>query len=112
MLRLCPLIPLNAFNYFMGVTSIKFSSYACASIGKLPGVVAYVYFGSALKHISEAASGDFDGGYLQLILLIGGSVLAIVAVCYVSCVAKRKINAMIEKRNLKATNDCDLNAGM
>lgn len=64
LLRLSPLIPLNAFNYFMGVTSVTFCSYCFGCIGMLPGALAYCYFGSALGSISEAVSGDVDGGEL------------------------------------------------
>ena len=63
----------------------------------LPGTTAYVYFGSALGSISDAASGNTEGGGLQLGFIIGGTVLAIVAVIYVSIVAKKKINQMLEK---------------
>lgn len=58
----------------------------------IPGTVAYVYFGSALGSISDAISGDTEGGDIQLSLLVVGSVIALVAVFYVSYVAKKKID--------------------
>jgi uncharacterized membrane protein YdjX (TVP38/TMEM64 family) len=98
LLRLSPLIPFNLFNYFMGVTSVKMLHYVIGHVGMLPGTLAYVYFGSALGSISEAASGEFEGGDIQLGLLIGGTVLAFAAVFYVSYVAKKKINKILDKQ--------------
>ena len=81
----------------MGITSVKLKDYTLACIGILPGTVAYVYLGSALGSISDAADGDVDGGFVQLGLFIGGSILALIAVIYVSIVAKKKINVILGK---------------
>lgn len=48
LLRLSPLIPFNASNYFYGVTAIGFWPYVLASAaGMLPGTLLYVYLGAA-----------------------------------------------------------------
>ena len=67
----------------------------------LPGTVAYVYLGSALGSISDAADGNVEGGFVELGFFIGGSILAFIAVVYVSIVAKRKINVLLEKNKEK-----------
>jgi uncharacterized membrane protein YdjX (TVP38/TMEM64 family) len=49
-LRLSPLIPFNASNYFYGITAVKFWPYVLASwIGMLPATVLYVYLGALGK---------------------------------------------------------------
>jgi len=98
LLRLSPIIPFNLFNYFMGITSVKFKDYSLGSVGILPGTLAYAYFGTALGSISEAAQGETQGGGLELGFIIGGSVLALGAVFYVSYVAKKKINSIVEEK--------------
>jgi uncharacterized membrane protein YdjX (TVP38/TMEM64 family) len=98
LLRLCPIIPFNGMNYFMGITTVRLRDYALGSFGMLPGTIAYVYFGSALGSISQAAQGDYDGGMGLLIFGIIGSVLAIIAICYVSYIAKKKINSIMERK--------------
>jgi uncharacterized membrane protein YdjX (TVP38/TMEM64 family) len=55
LLRLCPIVPFNAMNYFMGITTVTLRDYCIGCIGMLPGTIAYVYFGSALGSISQAA---------------------------------------------------------
>ena len=99
-MRLSPLIPFNLFNYFMGITGVSLRNYALGGFGMIPGTLVYVYFGTALSNISDVASGDVDGGGLQLGLIIGGSVLALIAVVYVSYVAKKEVS-----RTLKAQEE-------
>ena len=52
LLRLCPLLPFSIFNYIVGVTSITLLDYAKASVGMIPGLIVYVYLGSALNSIT------------------------------------------------------------
>lgn len=64
----------------------------------IPGTIVYVYFGTTVSNISDAASGKFDGGVLQLVLLIVGSLFAIVAVFYVSWVARKEVKKVLAKQ--------------
>jgi biopolymer transport protein ExbB/TolQ len=81
----------------MGITKVKLPKYVLGGLGMIPGTIVYVYFGTAISNISDAASGDFDGGVLQLVLLVGGSFLAIIAVCYVSYVARKEVKKVLKK---------------
>ena len=95
LLRLCPLIPLNLFNYVMGATPVKFKDYLLGCVGMLPGVVAFVYFGSVLCSITEASQGEFEGGVLELVILILGAVAAVGAIAYLTFVAKKQIRSIV-----------------
>lgn len=57
LLRLCPLIPFNALNYMMGITDIKTAHYLVGFTGMIPGTVAYVFIGTTISDIADAASG-------------------------------------------------------
>ena len=63
----------------------------------IPGTVAYVYLGTTISNIAEASSGGFGGGPVELGLIIGGSVLAIVAIVIVTIKAKKELNKLIKK---------------
>ena len=76
LLRFCPLIPYNAFNYIMGVTSVTFKAYAIGGVGMIPGTAVYVFVGTTIGNIAKAASGDFEGGTPMLVSLIVGTILA------------------------------------
>ena len=57
LLRLCPLVPFNAFNYLMGVTGVKATDFAIGSLGMIPGTLVYVFLGTTISDIADAASG-------------------------------------------------------
>ena len=99
LLRLCPLVPFTVFNYVMGITGVSFFDYAVGGLGMLPGTLVYVFVGTTVGSIQDAASGNYDAGPAGLVLLIVGSVLACVAIIYVSIVVKRYLNAAIAKEN-------------
>lgn len=112
LLRLSPAIPFNLFNYMMGITKVPLAKYTIGGLGMIPGTIVYVYFGTAISNISDAAAGNFDGGVLQLVLFVGGSVLAIIAVCYVSYVARKEVKKVLKKNaDEKAIQDADLEKG-
>ena len=109
LLRLCPLIPFNAFNYVMGVTAVTFKDYAIGGVGMIPGTIVYVFVGTTIGNIADAASGEFEGGTATLVLLIVGTVLAFVAIVYITIVVKRYLNKQLaedaaEKESKEAEN--------
>ena len=81
----------------MGVTGVKLWHYAVGGLGMVPGTVIYVYFGTAISDVADAAAGNFEGGWLQWTLLGVGTAFAIIAVVVVSCVAKRALGKVLKK---------------
>ena len=68
LLRLSPLIPFSASNYFYGITAVKFWAYVLASwIGMLPGTVLYVYLGTIGK--AGLGGGDKASSPLEYVFL-------------------------------------------
>lgn len=96
-MRLCPLIPFNALNYMMGITDIKTAHYLVGFTGMIPGTVAYVFIGTTISDIADAANGTNNQGTLLLIMAIVGSILAFAGVVWVSIVAKRNLNKYIKQ---------------
>lgn len=62
LLRLCPLIPFNAFNYLCGVTKITVKHFTIGNLGMIPGSLAYVFIGTTISSISDAAQGKGTEG--------------------------------------------------
>lgn len=48
----------------MGVTGISLTKFSIGGVGMIPGVVAYVYFGTALKSLGDVIMGKYDGGII------------------------------------------------
>ena len=97
LLRLCPLIPYNAFNYVMGVTAVSFKHYVIGGLGMIPGTIVYVFVGTTIGNIADAASGDYEGGTATLVFLIVGTVFAFAAVVYITIVVKRYLNKQLQE---------------
>ena len=105
LLRLCPLIPFNAFNYIMGVTSVHFKDYAIGGLGMIPGTIVYVFVGTTIGNIADAASGEFEGGTITLVLLIVGTILAFAAIVYITIVVKRYLNKQLAQDDKAASEN-------
>jgi uncharacterized membrane protein YdjX (TVP38/TMEM64 family) len=89
LLRLSPLIPFNASNYFYGITAVKFWAYVLASwIGMLPGTVLYVYLGTIGK---AGLGGDEASSPLEYVFLGVGLVATIVVTVIVTRLAKKAL---------------------
>ena len=71
-LRLIPLVPFNALNFGSGLMSLKWRTYAIATlIGILPGTAVYTFFADSLLQGSQEASRDA----LVRVLIAGGLLL-------------------------------------
>jgi uncharacterized membrane protein YdjX (TVP38/TMEM64 family) len=92
LLRLSPAIPFNLLNYALGVTSVRFADYAVASIGMLPGTLAYVYSGSLLGDVAAAAGGaPVERGLAGQALFAAGLAATIAATVLVTRTARRAL---------------------
>ena len=80
----------------MGITGVSLRNYTLGGFGMIPANIIYVYFGTMLSNISDVVSGNFNGGSLQLGLLIGGSVFGFFAIVYVSYVAKKEVTKTLK----------------
>lgn len=59
LLRLCPMIPYNSYNYVLGITSVRFRDFAIGNLFMLPGCMFYVYIGTSISSVSDAVSGEY-----------------------------------------------------
>lgn len=92
LLRLSPLFPYTLLNYALGLTRVRFRDYALASIGMLPGTIAYVYYGSVAGDAARAAAGLTPAaGTTIWVLRIVGVVAAIVVTALITRAARRAL---------------------
>lgn len=83
LLRLTPAVPFSLLNYALGLTRVRFSDYALACIGMLPGTILYVYYGTALRSVADLASGQSveKGAEFYIFLAVGlAATIAVTAV--------------------------------
>jgi uncharacterized membrane protein YdjX (TVP38/TMEM64 family) len=83
LLRLTPAVPFNLLNYALGLTRVRFTDYAIASFGMLPGTLLYVYSGKLAGDVA-ALAGDpaiaRGWGYYSLLALGLAATLAVTMV--------------------------------
>ncbi|MBI4566400.1 MAG: FAD-containing oxidoreductase [Planctomycetes bacterium] len=91
--RLSPAFPFNFLNYAFGVTRVRFRDYLVGSlIGMFPGTLMYVYLGSAVKSVTEIATGEMEGGVAQKILFVVGLLATIVVTLLVTRLARKALS--------------------
>lgn len=106
LLRLSPVIPFNAFNYFMGLTGVGFVPYVLGSIGMIPGTVFFVYLGSLLSDVKNAISGDSsdESPAVKWTIFAVGIVATVVAIVLVSIYARRELSKHLDVESAKAVS--------
>ena len=86
LIRLNPTIPYSASNYLFGVTGVAFLSFLLSSgLFTLPGAFAYLYLG----YVGAETLGGSSRSPIEWTLLVLGLVVTIVALVYVTVLARR-----------------------
>jgi uncharacterized membrane protein YdjX (TVP38/TMEM64 family) len=83
LLRLTPAVPFNLLNYALGLTRVRFTDYAIASVGMLPGTLLYVYSGKLAGDVATLAGNPAVArgwGYYSLLALGLAATLAVTMV--------------------------------
>lgn len=93
--RLSPVFPFTLLNYLFGVTRIAFWEYVLASwIGMLPGTIMYIYFGSAVKNLTDLVGGGPNGGPMRFISLVVGLLATVAVTIYITRIAKKALRSV------------------
>lgn len=96
LMRLCPLVPFNAFNYVMGGTSISFRNYFLAGFGTIPICAVNVFVGTTIMSIKDVVDGNYDGGTASLVMLIVGCILTLFITVYVTIMVRKYLKRTAE----------------
>ena len=99
--RLSPAFPFNLLNYAFGLTRVSLGDYFWGSwLGMIPGTVMYVYLGTGLKSLTEAASGEVQGGPMRQWLFAVGLVATIAATVVLARLAKSALSDVVGDREV------------
>lgn len=94
LLRLAPIVPFGPVNYSLGLANVHFWTYITATAaGIIPGTFLYTYAGYA----GYAFFGDETQTTLQYVLIVGGLILVLVLVLFLSRMAKRALEDIEQK---------------
>jgi uncharacterized membrane protein YdjX (TVP38/TMEM64 family) len=57
LLRLSPLVPYNLLNYALALSGVRYRDFLVASVGMIPAIVMYVYYGKVVGDVAVLAAG-------------------------------------------------------
>jgi uncharacterized membrane protein YdjX (TVP38/TMEM64 family) len=90
LLRLSPVVPFVLLNYALALSGVRFRDFIVASVGMLPAIVMYVYYGKVAGDVTKLAAGITPPrGPEYYVLLVVGLIATIVATTAVTRAAKR-----------------------
>eukprot|EP01084_Bolivina_argentea_P036134 66886_1 len=111
--RMSPVTPYNLFNYFMGLTSVRFIDYFLASIGILPNFFICCLIGGSLHHIYQLSQIDIMNNIPLLIITIVGIVFIACLIFYMTRFIKKELAKisiqMKQEQDILSSSDNDEN---
>src|SRR6187549_979995 len=73
LLRLSPLVPYNLLNYTLALSGVSYRDYLLASVGMIPAIIMYAYYGKVAGDVTRLAAGVVParGTEYYVMLMIG-----------------------------------------
>eukprot|EP00485_Elphidium_margaritaceum_P008400 CAMPEP_0202693094 /NCGR_PEP_ID=MMETSP1385-20130828/7305_1 /ASSEMBLY_ACC=CAM_ASM_000861 /TAXON_ID=933848 /ORGANISM="Elphidium margaritaceum" /LENGTH=414 /DNA_ID=CAMNT_0049348733 /DNA_START=59 /DNA_END=1303 /DNA_ORIENTATION=- len=89
--RMSPVTPYNLFNYFMGLTSVRFMDYTLASIGILPNFFVWCFIGASMHHIYQLSQIDITSNIPLLVITLVGFLFIVFIIFYGTKFIRREL---------------------
>jgi uncharacterized membrane protein YdjX (TVP38/TMEM64 family) len=104
LLRLSPLVPYNLLNYALALSGVTFRDYLLASVGMVPAIIMYSYYGKVAGDVTRIAAGVVPArGTEYYVMLVVGLIATFMATHLISRTAKKAIGE--EKLATKTTKN-------
>ena len=73
LLRLSPLVPYTLLNYALALSGVRFRDYLWTSVGMIPAIIMYAYYGKVVGDVTRIAAGVTPprGREYYLMLIVG-----------------------------------------
>lgn len=99
LLRLSPVVPFSASNYFYGITAVRPLGYVLSTwIGMIPGTIMYVYIGSLFGIAATGGRGMTTG---QWVLTVVGLTATVAVTVMITRIARRAIAQRVPEEALE-----------
>ena len=93
LLRLSPVVPYVLLNYALALSGVTYRHFFVASLGMLPAIVMYVYYGKVVGDVAKVAAGvSPPHGPEYYAFLVAGLVATIIVSRSVTKAARRAMN--------------------
>ena len=92
LLRLSPLVPFVLLNYALAVSGVRYKDFLIASVGMLPAIVVYVYYGKIVGDVAKITAGITPARGVEYWVLVSvGLAATIAATTMITRAARRAI---------------------
>ena len=93
LLRLSPIVPFGPLNYALAVSGVRYRDFALASVGMLPTITVYVYYGKVVGDVTKIAAGVAPPrGPEYYVLVIAGLIATVIATRSITRAAKKAMS--------------------
>jgi uncharacterized membrane protein YdjX (TVP38/TMEM64 family) len=90
LLRLSPLVPYNLLNYALALSGVSYRDYLVASVGMIPAIIMYAYYGKVAGDVTRLAAGvEPPRGREYYLMLIVGLIATFAATSLITRAAKK-----------------------
>ena len=92
LLRLSPLVPYSLLNYALALSGVRYRDFLVASVGMIPAIVMYVYYGKVVGDVALLAAGVAPPrGPEYYVLLVIGLIATVAATTLITRAARRAV---------------------
>jgi uncharacterized membrane protein YdjX (TVP38/TMEM64 family) len=93
LLRLSPIVPYNILNYALALSGVRYRDYVLATVGMIPAIVIYAYYGKVAGDVAAVAAGVVPPrGPEYYIMMVVGLAATLVATTTITRAARRAID--------------------
>jgi uncharacterized membrane protein YdjX (TVP38/TMEM64 family) len=105
LLRLSPLVPYVLLNYALALSGVRFKDFVLATVGMLPAIVMYAYYGKIVGDVAKLAAGVSPPRGIEYWVLVG---VGLVATIWATHMITRAARRAMEQQRIAETLDASL----
>ena len=105
LLRLSPLVPYVLLNYALALSGVRFKDFVLASVGMLPAIVMYAYYGKIVGDVAKLAAGVSPPRGIEYWLVVAAGLVATIWATHMITRAARRA---MEQQRIAETLDASM----
>jgi uncharacterized membrane protein YdjX (TVP38/TMEM64 family) len=105
LLRLSPLVPYVLLNYALALSGVRFKDFVLATVGMLPAIIMYAYYGKIVGDVAKLAAGVSPPRGIEYWIVVG---VGLVATIWATSMITRAARRAMEEQRIAGAIDASL----
>jgi len=102
LLQIAPIMPYSILCYFFGTSGCRFGTYAFGTaVGIIPCIAFFVFVGSTMATLAQAAEGDADKGGSYWVFFWVTGMAGVATLAFITVAAKQKLDQIVSERSAR-----------